>query len=253
MKKDLISIVFLTLNNIEDLKKTLKSIEKLHHYIAEIIIIDSSEGPEVEVYISNFVSKFKKIYHWESPKGIYPAMNTSLKLAQKDNLIWFLNPGDIVINSNTVIDLADNIIETKSDWGFAQSKKIIRSKIEIFPKEIELVTPKAIAFGVLSISHQSMFCRTKTILQLGGFDESYLIAADLKLQTLLAWAQTPVWIKTPMVEIDPNGISHQKVLRTYLETFKVRWSCKDASRIYTVYLAVRFIIIKLRSRLEKLK
>ena len=253
MNKSSVSIVCLTLNNLSDLKKTLKSIEKLHDYIYELIIVDSSEGSEIEMYFSNFDAEFSKTYHWEKAKGIYPAMNTSLRLAQEDNFIWFLNPGDIVINSNVVIELIDKIVETKSDWGFAQTKKIIGSNIEIFPKVIGLISPKSIAYGVLSISHQSMLCKVKVILQIGGFDESYLIAADLKFQTLLAYTSTPVWIETPMVEIDPNGISHQKVFRTYLETFKVRWSCEDTSRLYTVYLSLRYVLFKFRSRLGKIK
>ena len=98
-----------------------------------------------------------------------------------------------------------------------------------------------------------MLCKVKVILQIGGFDESYLITADLKFQTLLASTSTPVWVKTPMVEVDPNGISHRKVFRTYVETFKVRWYCEDASRLYTVYLSLRYVLFKFKSRLVKVK
>ena len=58
--------------------------------------------------------------------------------------------------------------------------------------------------------------------ELGGFQDQFVIAADLDLEFKLLKSTPTYFEKAPMVVVDGNGLSHQKVLKTIYESAKVR-------------------------------
>ena len=250
MKKRNLSVVLITYNNIDQFIKSYQSLSKIYDLIEEIIVVDSSTDKAVSEFIDTIEKKCKIIYFFEYPQGIYHAMNTSLKLANNNNIIWYLNPGDILINPKGVLRLLRELINSDSVWAFGLARKIINGNEEIFPREVNTLLPEHIAMGRNSISHQAMLCEVNSILELGGFDEEYKIAADLKLQTLLAAKNYPVWLVEPIVEIDSNGVSHKQIFRTLFETTKVRWSTSKISKHTIIYKFFIYLMLKIWKRIR---
>jgi hypothetical protein len=49
---------------------------------------------------------------------------------------------------------------------------------------------------------------------------------------------------TPLVEIDPHGISHKKIMRTFLETTAIRLKTEKFSKLETISLGIKFLALK---------
>jgi glycosyltransferase involved in cell wall biosynthesis len=250
MSNKSISVVFVTLNNPKALRDTYLSIKIATNIVKEIIVVDSSDNDEIKIFCNREISKhFNLKYLHEEPQGIYHAMNTGLNVIEDNSYVWYLNPGDLLIDIHILEQLLKAIQDNNLVWGYAQAQKSIKDSIEIFPKENLITSSKNIASGNLAISHQSMLTRAVEIRNLGGFEEKYSIAADLKFQILLSQKFKSINILSPLVKIDPSGISHNQILATFLQTFVIRFWTKDFSKVSTFLLAAKFIELKLRIKI----
>ncbi len=105
-----ISIVTVVLNSKDLISKTIESIIKQTYKNIEYLVIDGGSSDGTVDIINKYSSQITKILI-EADKGIYDAMNKSLKLASGDFLL-FMNAGDIFCSSQTVADaiqyFADN-------------------------------------------------------------------------------------------------------------------------------------------------
>jgi glycosyltransferase involved in cell wall biosynthesis len=244
--KKAISLAFVTLGNLDAIQKTFLSVRDLTDIIQEILVVDSSSNKDIYKFCNAEISKHYNLkYIWENPLGIYHAMNTALNAAKADNYIWYLNPGDSLINSNVARELLRKIQITNSIWGYGQAQKKMGESIEVFPRRDLTANLTNIARGSLSISHQSMITSVCELRRLSGFDEKYSIAADLKVQIELSRNHKSESVFTPLVEIDPYGISHKKVMRTFLETTAIRLKTKKFSKLETISLSIKFLTLKI--------
>jgi hypothetical protein len=96
-----------------------------------------------------------------------------------------------------------------------------------------------------------MLTSVNQLKNLGGFDEKFEVAADLKVQILLSKNFMSACILLPIVEIDPSGISHNRILRTFFETFVIRFRTKGYSKFSSIFLAIKFIWSKIVNKLLK--
>ncbi len=242
-----LTVVLVTFNNLKDFEKSYESLFEVYELIDEIIVIDSSTNLNIKKYIKALVGAQKINYAFEPAQGIYHAMNTALSLAKKNNLIWYLNPGDVLINASEFLKLYEKLINSESVWGFGQARKIINDNIEIFPIDVGLSFSAAeISMGKVSISHQAMICNVAAILEIGGFDEKYQICADLKVQSLMTMKSQPVWILEPIVEIDISGVSHKRIFKTLIETTNIRWNTDSVPKISVILAFAKFLFLKIK-------
>jgi putative colanic acid biosynthesis glycosyltransferase len=246
-----LTVVFVCRDNIGDLEKTFSSLKNLHDSISEYVIVDSSQGSEINTFCDNQNFEGRVKYLWEPASGIYHAMNSALKLVSNNDYVWFLNPGDVLIDENVARTLVSYLIETDSIWGYGQSIKTIGSTLEVFPVKNFNYDMKNLVFGQAAISHQAMFCRAQNLVELGGFDEKLRIAADLKIQILLFQKYEPVFHFIPFVKIDPNGISHSRIFLTFFETLRVRWHTRGISKIRVIISVFDFIATKTKGKVQK--
>lgn len=247
-----LTVVFVCRDNLGDLEKTFSSLKDLHDSISEYVIVDSSQGSEINTFCDNENFEGKVKYHWEAASGIYHAMNSALKLVSNNNYVWFLNPGDVLVDENGVRTLLSNLIETDSIWGYGQSIKTIGNTVEVLPVKNFNYDMKNLVFGQAAISHQATICRAKNLVEWGGFDEKLRIAADLKIQILLFQKYEPVFHFIPFVKIDPNGISHSRIFLTFFETLRVRWSIRGISKIRIIISIFDYIATKAKGRVQKI-
>ncbi len=168
----LLSIITVSLNDSDGLKKTVESViyQTFDNY--EFIIIDggSSDG-SVEI-----IKKYAgKIAYWvsEPDSGIYNAMNKGIKQA-KGKYCLFLNSGDFLVANNVleqVFSEDDNEDFLIGNCNVSKNGKIIHTSV---PSENLTLR----SFYKKTIPHQATFIKRDLFKKYGDYSENYKIHAD---------------------------------------------------------------------------
>lgn len=170
-----LSIITVNLNNKSGLQKTIDSVISQTYKDFEWIIIDggSTDGSK------ELIKKYSQyITYWvsEPDKGIYNAMNKGIVKAKGEYLL-FLNSGDYLINTN-IIEQAFPFMNN-ADFVYGSLQLVNRDgDIKIWDIPIDSVTGEF--FLNSTMPHPATFIKKEKLLQYGGYDESYKIAADWK-------------------------------------------------------------------------
>jgi GT2 family glycosyltransferase len=227
MNTQFTTIVMVSLNNVENVKKTFSSVSHLPSDSFSVLVVDSSSDSQVRMFISE-VSSSSKLdisYFWEKPAGVYSAMNTGIDKSADNSLIWFLNPGDVLVDTNVLQSLILKIGNENVFWGFAQAQNAMPQSNIIYPLNNFAVTRQNLARGDLRISHQGMLVKKELLIKLNKFDIKKKIASDLELTIKLADFQCAS-ILNVMVEIELNGISRKKPWKVLFETASVVYDAR---------------------------
>jgi glycosyltransferase involved in cell wall biosynthesis len=245
-----VSAVLVCMNNPGDVKMTLESLHDLIGENIEVIIIDSSSDDVIRHLIDSY--PYKNVsYSYMKASGIYSAMNLGVKSCTPGNYIWFLNPGDILPNSDNFLSLFVGGIEANSPWIYGQASVIDTSPFQNFPRMTDNHSLAALSRGSLRISHQAMLVRTDIFHDLSGFDVRYKICSDLDFQLRLFNLHRGYFQEQVIALIDPNGISHQKVLTTYYETFLVRMRSGDMNFFNAASITIKNLSILILKKLKR--
>jgi glycosyltransferase involved in cell wall biosynthesis len=235
-----LSIVLVCLNNFADFTLTISSLKKLKYPCFKLIVIDSSDDQKIKNFV-DIEKDFDICYVWQQKSGVYSAMNLGIENSEPNSFVWFLNPGDVLVNSEVVTDLLKALGESSVKWAFAQARNAKPNENQIYPKKINIIDKKGIAKGDVKISHQAIFVCRETLIANGYFDISYKIAGDQAMLMRLV-DDPPVFIPKVMVEIDQNGISGKFPLQTIFETIKVNYLSGASSLNASIFILLARII-----------
>jgi glycosyltransferase involved in cell wall biosynthesis len=227
-------VVLVCRDNLNAVETTMRSLRKLSYLNSTVLIIDSSKDDKIRKSVDRLSLQLRVEYHWVEPKGVYPAMNVGIRQAHEESLIWFLNPGDVLADPNGPERLINLLIETKSNWGFAQARYIDEKDSAKFPSDDADVSQINIFNGRTPISHQTIFAKRKTLVGNGCFDEKLQIASDVEMTFKLSMT-TPSFLKEVLVYIEPGGLSARMPFRAIREGLKVRQRNTNMSKM-TEYL-----------------
>lgn len=260
-----ITVITLTKNNPNELKKTLNNIfyQKFRKLI-EILVID---GSDLEVFKLNkdFI-KIKKnqikkticINHINATEskafGIYKSMNLGIKKSLGEFII-FMNSGDEFYNKSSILELYNGIksLNEKSSFSFGQAEMISEIGISWLVPGRNIKNIKKWLSFMLPI-HQSMivsrFLASKT-----KFNEDCFVSADqLWKKEILISAKKFSFIKEPVAKFYIGGLSTS---RPNLSRLKIHLRNKYISKIVKLKLIIKFIIpkplFKYLTILQKLK
>ena len=214
-----------SMNNLNDFRNSIESVQELMHGQSRIIVVDSSNTTEILEESNQLINLgFDIHYKWEEPQGIYHAMNTGISLCRDGTLIWFLNPGDVVTDSSLILELIELITQSDSEWGYGLASYDNDSTVppRLFPNITEN-TLQSLFNGELQISHQSMLVRKEILINYGGFNTKFRISADLDFQFKLIGNYPPAILPKHLITVDTTGISHTQQIRTLVESFLIRF------------------------------
>jgi glycosyltransferase involved in cell wall biosynthesis len=237
----MLSIVLVCLNNLNDVKKTVESLGNLGYPEKQLVVIDSSSDSSILAFLRGKNSQFEIIYEWQSPKGVYAAMNLGIQKSKDNSLIWFLNPGDTLVNEIVVHELINSIIDDKNAWGFAQARNAHPLQSEIYPTIANEVSSKLIVSGMLTISHQAVFARKSILTKLHLFNEKFKIASDVEMILKLS-NYKHTFVEEVLVEIDQTGLSNKYPVRTLFESISIFRNFGLWSRKYAYYKLIKNLI-----------
>lgn len=160
------SIIVVTLNNADGLRRTLESIARLSYKTHEVIVIDGLSNDGTKDVVGGF-GDMVTVFVSEQDTGVYNAMNKGLRYVTGDYVVY-MNSGDVFAGTDT-LDIVNgydaDIILGNSTYGDA----------------VRTLKPDMSLYDLMSIgiNHQSTYYRS-SIIQQYPFDESLRIIADLK-------------------------------------------------------------------------
>jgi glycosyltransferase involved in cell wall biosynthesis len=206
-----LSIITINKNNASGLEKTIQSVINQTYTDFEYILIDGNSTDGSTEVISKYNSK---INYWvsEPDTGIYNAMNKGIRKAQGEFCL-FLNSGDWLIDTSTLINLFDEITQTE-DAGIYYTDCITTKHPFIAPKSIEVNY-----LIIYNLNHQNSLIKRSLFLEHGLYNEKYRIAADYEFWLREFWIYKTkfIYIKTNIAGYDPFGISTFSKYDTELE------------------------------------
>jgi hypothetical protein len=140
--------------------------------------------------------------------GIYNAMNLGVFGARSNDWIWFLNSGDEFASPDAYQLIHEAVSSCNKKWIFGGH--ILGSSDGGVLGEIpspRTFKPEKQLFAKNHISHQSTIFEAKFLQGLGGFDESYKIAADWDLMVRASRLDSGSSVNAPLSIFYMGGIS----------------------------------------------
>jgi glycosyltransferase involved in cell wall biosynthesis len=216
------SVITVVKNDLNGLKKSRESLVSQKFKNWTHIIIDGLSNDGTLEYLKS-LPKENVIYISESDLGIYNAMNKAWMLADPESYVFYLNARDIFTDDMSLSE-ASKMLETspESNWGCTTHEEILENGEGWVCK---LVSPPSInnqlyAYGYRS--HQGVVMKASFIESLGGFDETYRLAADWDLISRAISAEAPlVWIH-PLGRFQLGGESSIRLLKAHMELRQIR-------------------------------
>lgn len=178
--KQKVSIITITYNNLDGLKKTRESIISQTYGDYEWIVIDGGSTDGTKEFLQEHADEMS---YWcsEKDKGVYNAQNKGTSQASGDYCIY-MNAGDTFYDKEVLEKVFSEVHEEEilyGDWAqvFPDGKK----------RYIEPSDSVDYAFFFVdNICHQAMFIKT-SLLKESPYDETYRLYADWAKWTEFAY------------------------------------------------------------------
>lgn len=227
----LLSIVCVTKDNVEDLKKTLSSIDELiKNENTELIIINA--GEELDASVLHYVpTRANLTLVQENDDGIYDGMNKGARCSI-GKYIWFLNSGDTFARSIEDEKLMAMLYHNYDLLVFAH--KTNQADNIKYPKKLSVTN---LFIYVTSIfNHQSIIIK-KSIMK--KFDLRYTYKAEYDSYfNILKCNPTVMYQNKPLAEFALGGVGKKYKLKVICEIFQIQFK----NSYYRSLLSIPFIL-----------
>lgn len=219
-----ISIVTIARNNETGLSRTYGSIISQSCTDWELILIvgKSDDSTESIARRLSLTDSRVKVY-LQSGLGIYNAMNEGMEYTNCD-LIWFLNSGDAFESQNSLSSALVELDFVGADLLIGGYSYPDGQKFKSFSKKSKRLSALEFAFNRRGGCHQSMIFKKKLIKEADGFDLKYPLASDFDLVLKIVKQGITFRSKAVFANIEPGGISDQRIFDVINEKHEIRKS-----------------------------
>lgn len=206
------SILVVSLNPQDELKKTLKSIEEQSFKDYEVIVKDGGSTDQSLLCLKEFEGKMNLRLEISKDKGIYDGMNQAVLLARGD-YVYFLNCGDYFSTPYVLENIASRIENAKSHSENSGNRYIFYGNIfERLTNNVVSSNPRMDAFGCYRHvpCHQACFY-DRTLVAEHPFDTDYKVRADYEqfLWCFFEAKAEPVYTGILIADYEGGGFSEQ--------------------------------------------
>jgi glycosyltransferase involved in cell wall biosynthesis len=252
-----LSIITITLNNFEELLRTVESVRDLNG--CEHIIINGGECPQTLEFLQGYNGKSVS----EPDQGISDAFNKGIRLSSGDAIIM-LNSGDILLD-RTYPARASQILDQDPQIDFVHADLIFEDTLIgsyiMRPLRTKNVLSPNIGRG-MPYRHQSMVVRKEVYGRVGFFNLNY-ICSDFdwvcrwELGLKKSHGKAYYSQGDPVIIMDGGGISSTQERKIILEAIKIirqrnkHISFLEKTRSYSA-LFRRLVLFSVRVFLKKL-
>lgn len=171
MEKNLITVISVSYNCVNDVEKTINSLENQTYKEFEYIVIDGNSSDGTTEKVKEYQHFFDNMTVISEPdRGIYDAMNKGVAKAN-GKYIFFLNFGDCFYDSDVLKSIVKKM-DSNADVYYGNIEK---------DEDIVIQKGKATLFNCIyreyMICHQSIFTK-RELLKKYPFDLQYKLCAD---------------------------------------------------------------------------
>jgi len=216
-----LSIITITLNNFEELLRTVESVRDLNG--CEHIIINGGECPQTLEFLQGYYGKSVS----EPDQGISDAFNKGIRLSSGDAIIM-LNSGDILLD-RTYPARASQILDQDPQIDFVHADLIFEDRLIgpyiMRPLRTKNVLSPNIGRG-MPYRHQSMVVRKEVYDRVGFFNLNYICSdfdwiSRWELGLKKSCGKAYYSQGDPVIIMDGGGISSTQERKIILEAIKI--------------------------------
>lgn len=187
-----VSVITVTRNDLEGLRRTVQSIREQSYDAIEHVIVDgaSTDGTV------DFLNSLEGVSALSEPdEGIFDAMNKGLRRSTGE-LIVFMNSGDRFADRTTVDYVVSKVDWAATPaWGYGAMRYVDDLGLPIAGDIQAPFNLRRMELGLSFVPHQATFVSRPLAERVGEFDASFGVAADQEWVLRLAYACPPlVWI-----------------------------------------------------------
>lgn len=202
MSQPWLTIITVVRDDPAGLERTVASIAAADPNGVEYLVIDGSTNAHEASAICDDVGDV----HWIAPSGIYPAMNFGLQRAA-GNYVQFLNAGD-TLHDPSVLSCIRRTSEKSPAWMFGQVEIVSVNGTRVLTPHWNYKKEKRSLFSSGHFpQHQGTIIRTDLLRGVGGFDESYGVAADYAVFLKVAQISDPLELDFVVATFYEGGLS----------------------------------------------
>ncbi|BDA79186.1 hypothetical protein LPTSP3_g21160 [Leptospira kobayashii] len=204
----LFSIISVSYNNKDGLRKTLKSLERQRCRDFEVIIVDGGSSDGTQDFIRDVMTPQIRFIS-EKDKGIYDAQNKGIGFASGEYLL-FLNAGDSFENEHVLGKIKDSS-DNAEDILYGDILMIDRKKDRYYIKYPDQIFYRY-WYREKYLCHQAVFFHKRVFQKHGVYDLKYRFAADFDLLQRVWFLPetTKKRVDTVVVIYDLEGVSAKK-------------------------------------------
>lgn len=195
----LLTIVTVAAFDTYRLSQTVESVINFSGDIEHLVIIPKQDKSSFD-YLQTKISTSRnslRVFH-DFGDGIYPAMNIGI-LKSKGEYICFWNAGDLLYNEQELKTFLMYLRKLSPIWSI--SSAIFDWDVSQIPNQRSLDAFLYQERGSF-ISHQTIFVRRNTLMDLNMFDIRLSIAADLDMTYRLASLNNPAFFDGNIVRVE---------------------------------------------------
>ena len=248
-----ISIITVCYNSSSTIRDTLHSVSSQLYKNIEHVIVDGGSSDNTISLVKQFGNRVRKQVSC-SDRGIYDAMNKGLAMASGD-YVAYLNSDDFYTNNEVIQQVATAINKTNVDAIYGDLSYVKRNNPEIRVRYWKSQMFESGSFArAFSPPHPTFFAKRKILVELGGFDLSYSLAADFDLmfRALEIKKYTSCYLPRELIRMRTGGatnISLKNVIRQNQEILRSLRS--HGASISTGGFILRKLISRTRQRFLK--
>lgn len=176
---------------------------------SEWIVVDSSSHTQ-EIPQAVQSSPLTCQLAWTPPEGVFEAMNTGLAMASGD-YVYFLNAGDTLHSAASLPAILTGLSDTNPAWLYGQVAFVNGMGALTVPPRFNYSEEERALFARGRFPpHQGTVVNRRVLLELGGFDVRYRIAADYALALRLSQISAPTEVTEVIADFAMGGISQRR-------------------------------------------
>lgn len=252
-----LAIVTLARDNPDEVRKTLSSVALQDNPPDLLLVVDGSDESNRE-RIRSICREFGATYWWDEPRGIYSAMQESLKQVHDFDYVWWVNSSDWLAGRQSISAVRAHLaakeeIAQASDWVIGNLVRLKGSKFRLH--DIQTPMSKFISDlkrGKTGFPHPSTVFRTRSLEAVGGYAKRFSVADDYYLS--LRMADTfgpPTYISTVLSCHQVGGYTSKHLVRHFFEKSRARiavgpWLTGFLELLRLPTLAIRQLVRQMR-------